>query len=38
VGWKVRKLAEIEAARKPAGIVRFTFVDPLAALVNAVQE
>jgi hexosaminidase len=38
VGWKVRKLAEIEAVRKPAGIVRFTFVDPLAALVNAVQE
>jgi hexosaminidase len=38
MGWKGRKLAEIEAARKPAGIVRFTFVDPLAALVNAVQE
>jgi hexosaminidase len=37
-GWKVRKLAEIEAARGPAGIVRFTFVDPLASLVNAVQE
>ena len=38
VGWKARKLAEIEAAKKPAGIVRFTFVDPLASLVNAVQE
>lgn len=38
VGWKMNKLAEIEAARKPAGIVRFTFVDPLASLVNAVQE
>jgi hexosaminidase len=37
-GWKAGKLAEIEAARKPAGIVRFTFVDPLAALVGAVQE
>jgi hexosaminidase len=38
LGWKVRKLAEIEAAKKPAGIVRFTFVDQLAALVNAVKE
>jgi hexosaminidase len=38
LGWKARKLAEIEAARKPAGIVHFTFVDPLASLVNAVQE
>ncbi len=38
VGWKMGKLAEIEAARKPAGIVRFTFVDSLAALVNAYQE
>jgi hexosaminidase len=37
-GWKTNKLAEIEAARKPAGIVRFTFIDPLAALVSAVQE
>jgi hypothetical protein len=32
------KLAEIEAVRRPAGIVRFTFVDSLAALVSAVQE
>jgi hypothetical protein len=31
------KLAEIEAARKPAGIVRFTFVDSLAALINGVD-
>ena len=38
VGWKMGKLAEIEAARKPAGIVRFTFVDSLVALVNAYQE
>ena len=37
-GWKMGKLAEIEAARKPAGIVRFTFVDSLTALVNACQE
>lgn len=37
-GWKTSKLAEIEAAKKPAGIVRFTFVDSLTALVNAVQE
>jgi hexosaminidase len=37
-GWKASKLAEIEAAGKPGGMVRFTFVDPLASLVNAVQE
>jgi hexosaminidase len=37
-GWKERSLAAIEAAKKPAGIVRFTFIDPLTALVNAVQE
>ena len=37
VGWKMGKLAEIEAARKPAGIVRFTFVDSLAALINGVD-
>jgi hexosaminidase len=37
-GWKAGKLAEIEAAKKPAGVVRFTFVDPLTALVGAVQE
>ena len=37
-GWKMNKLAEIDAARRPAGIARFTFIDPLAALVNAVQE
>ena len=37
-GWKATKLAEIEAARQPAGIVRFTFLDPLAALVSAVRE
>ncbi|MEO6911959.1 MAG: beta-N-acetylhexosaminidase [Edaphobacter sp.] len=37
-GWKQSKLAQIEDARKPAGIVRFTFIDPLTSLVNAVQE
>jgi hexosaminidase len=37
-GWKASKLAQIEAAKKPSGIVRFTFIDPLGALVNAVQE
>jgi hexosaminidase len=37
-GWKASKLAEIEAAKKPSAIVRFTFIDPLTSLVNAVQE
>ena len=37
-GWKQSSMAKIDAARKPAGIVRFTFIDPLASLVNAVQE
>jgi len=37
-GWKASRLAQIEAAKKPAGIVRFTFLDPLTSLVNAVQE
>ncbi len=37
-GWKRSSMAKIDAARKPAGIVRFTFIDPLASLVNAVQE
>jgi hexosaminidase len=38
VGWKAGKLAQIEAAKKPSAIVRFTFIDPLSSLVNAVQE
>ena len=37
-GWKMKKLAEIEAAKQPSGIVRFTFIEPLTSLVNAVQE
>lgn len=37
-GWKASKLAEIEAAKKPSAIVRFTFIDPLTLLVNTVQE
>ena len=36
--WKTRNLALIEAARKPAAIVRFTFLDPLTALVQAVPQ
>ena len=36
-GWRTRELARIEAARKPAGIVRFTFLDDLQLLVNAVR-
>jgi len=37
-GWKQDKLAEIAVAKKPSGIVRFVFLDPLTALVNAVSE
>ncbi len=37
-GWKKSSSALIEEARKPAGIVRFTFIEPLTALVGAVQE
>jgi hexosaminidase len=36
-GWKQAKLAEIEAAREPEALVRFTFLDPLHDLVNAVR-
>jgi hexosaminidase len=36
-GWKASKLAEIEAARKPQSLVRFTVLDPLHDLINAVQ-
>lgn len=38
VGWKSKAIAEIEAARKPSAIVRFTFLESLTKLVNAVQE
>jgi hexosaminidase len=37
-GWKADKLAQIETAKKPSAIVRFTFIDALTSLVNAVQE
>ncbi len=37
-GWKVASLAAIADARKPSAIIRFTFLDPLAALVTAVRE
>lgn len=37
-GWKATKLAEIDAAKQPAGIVRFTFMDPITSLVSAVRE
>lgn len=36
-GWKKSKLAEIETARKSQVLVRFTFLDALHDLVNAVQ-
>ena len=37
-GWKAEKLALIADAKKPSGIVRFTFLDSLETLVMAVQE
>ena len=37
-GWKESAVAHIEAARQPAAIVRFTFLDDLALLVKAVNE
>ena len=36
--WKAGKLAQLDDARKPSAIVRFTFIDALTSLVNAVQE
>jgi hexosaminidase len=35
-GWKQNKLALIESAKKPTGLVRFTVLEPLQQLVNAV--
>jgi len=35
-GWKQSKLALIEEAKKPSAIVRFTFIDSLTELINAV--
>ena len=37
-GWKAKNLALIEAAKKPAVIVRFTFLPALTDLVNATSE
>lgn len=37
-GWKEKKIAQIEAARKPEALVRFTFLEPLEQLVKAVKE
>lgn len=37
-GWKAAKLAQIQEAKKPSAVVRFIFIDPLGALINAVQE
>jgi hexosaminidase len=36
-GWKQTKLALIEQAGKPVGLVRFTMLPPLGDLVKAVQ-
>lgn len=37
-GWAQSKLALIDQAQKPAGLVRFTVLDPLRELVKAVQQ
>jgi hexosaminidase len=37
-GWAQTKLALIDQAQKPAGLVRFTVLDPLRDLVKAVQQ
>jgi hexosaminidase len=36
-GWKQAKLAEIEEAKRPQALVRFTFLPALTDLINAVQ-
>jgi hexosaminidase len=36
-GWKQSKLSLIENAKQPVGMVRFTVLEPLQELVNAVQ-
>lgn len=36
-GWKQRSLKQIEAAKKPDGLVQFDFLEPLATLVNAAK-
>jgi len=36
-GWKQSSLAALDAAQKPEGLVQFTVLEPLRALVNAVQ-
>jgi hexosaminidase len=35
-GWKQSKLSLIESAKKPDGMVRFTVLEPMQQLVNAV--
>lgn len=37
-GWKKARLAQIEEAKKPQVLVRFTFLDSLEQMVKAVQE
>ena len=36
-GWKADKLKQIEDAKKPSAVVRFTFLEPLTGLINAVR-
>ncbi|WP_128911988.1 beta-N-acetylhexosaminidase [Granulicella sibirica] len=37
-GWKARSMAQIDDAKKPVAIIRFTFIAPLTDLINAVSE
>jgi hexosaminidase len=37
-GWKADKLAFLDEAEKPQALVRFTVIQPLRDLVNAVSE
>ena len=37
-GWKAKNLALVEEAKKPAALVRFTFLQPLTDLINATPE
>ncbi len=35
-GWKSKALAELQTAKEPSAVVRFTFLEPLTEMVNAV--
>ena len=37
-GWKAKSMAQIDDAKKPVALIRFTFIAPLSDLVQAVRE